>query len=218
MKLEPLTQSEFEKHLENKTLRLAFVGMSNAGKSYRARVLQNDCDFMWYNIDGEIQKTLGLKSMEEISEWLGYPNNPTYPERERAYLEAENKHTMIDFLDTHGKNLVSDSTGSVIYLKEHTHNWLEENCLLVNIEVDKNSTEKLITKYFDNPKPLIWSGFFKQNEGESQNEALSLCYPKLLLNRLEKYRQMSHLNIPAEKFYDKSGQETLSIIKSYLQP
>jgi len=217
MKQDPLTQSEFEKHLNAKTLKLAFVGMSNAGKSYRARVLHEDLDFMWYDVDTEIQKTLGLHSMEEVSDWLGYPTSPNYKERELAYLEAENKHTLIDSLDTHEKNLISDSTGSVIYLNEPTHNWLEENCLIVNIEVDKDSKEALIKKFFEKPKPVIWNGFFNRLEGESENEALERCYPKLLLDRLVKYQEIAHLTIPANKFYDKSGAETLNIIKSYLQ-
>lgn len=216
MKLEPLTQNEFEKHIEEKTLRLAFIGMSNAGKSYRARVLRDECGFLWYHIDGEIQKTLGFETMEEISEWLGYPTSSTYIERERQYLDAENKYTMIDTLDTGGKNLVSDTTGSVIYVKERTHNWLEENCLMVNIQVDEKAISELIKNFFEKPKPVIWQGFFEQKENETEREALERCYPKLLSYRLEKYRAMAHINIPAEKLYDTSGLETLNIIKTYL--
>lgn len=216
MKLEPLTQSEFERHIEEKTLRLAFIGMSNAGKSYRARALRDKCGFMWYNIDLEIQKTLGFKSMEEISEWLGYPSSKNYREREQKYLDAEGEHTMIRVLDTQGKNLVSDTTGSVIYLKEYTHNWLEEHCLMVNIEVDEKAIASLIKKFFEKPKPVIWQGFFNQKERETEREALSRCYPKLLSARLLKYRAMAHVTIPRDMLRDKSGQETLGIIKRCL--
>ncbi len=217
MKLEQLTQKEYSEHINNGTLRLAFIGMSNAGKSYRAKVLRDECGFMWYDIDGEIQKTLGFKTMEEISEWLGYPTSSTYLERERKYLDAENKYTMIDTLDTGGKNLVSDTTGSVIYVKERTHNWLEENCILVNIQVDEKAVSELIKKFFEKPKPVIWQGFFNQKENESERDALERCYPKLLSSRLEKYRTMAHVNILAGKLHDIGGQETLDIIKTYLQ-
>ncbi len=217
MRLKQLTQKEYSSHIENKTLRLAFIGMSNAGKSYRAKVLRDECEFMWYHVDGEIQKTLGFKTMEEISEWLGYPTSSTYLERERKYLDAEDKYTMINTLDTGGKNLVSDTTGSVIYLKADTHNWLEENCLMVNIQVDEKTISELIKNFFEKPKPVIWQGFFNQKENESEREALERCYPKLLSYRLEKYRTMAHVNIPAEKLYNTSGQETLDVIKPYLE-
>ncbi len=193
MNLEQLTQNEYSEHIKNGTLRLAFIGMSNAGKSYRAKVLRGECGFMWYDIDGEIQKTLGFKTMEEISEWLGYPTSSTYAERERKYLDAENRYTMINTLDTEGKNLVSDTTGSVIYVKERTHNWLEENCLLVNIQVDEKAISELIKKFFEKPKPVVWQGFFDQKENESEKEALGRCYPKLLSYRLGKYRAMAHV-------------------------
>ncbi len=217
MKLEQLTQNEYSRHIENKTLRLAFIGMSNAGKSYRAKVLRDECGFMWYHVDGEIQKTLGFETMEEISEWLGYPTSNTYIEREQQYLDAEGKHTMIDTLDTGGKNLVSDTTGSVIYVKEPTHNWLEENCLMVNIQVNENAISELINKFFEKPKPVVWQGFFNQKVGESERKALERCYPELLSYRLEKYRAMAHVNIPAGKLYNTSGLETLDIIKTYLK-
>jgi len=217
MRLEQLTQNEYSRHIENKTLRLAFIGMSNAGKSYRAKVLRDECGFMWYNVDGEIQKTLGFETMEEISEWLGYPTGSAYIERERKYLDAEGRHTMIDALDTGGKNLVADTTGSIIYLKARMHNWLEENCLLVNIQVNEKMISELIKNFFEKPKPVIWQGFFNQKENESEREALERCYPKLLSYRLEKYRTMAHVNIPAEKLYDTNGQETLDIIKTYLK-
>lgn len=217
MRLEQLTQNEYSRHINNGTLRLAFIGMSNAGKSYRSRVLRDECGFMWYHVDGEIQKTLGFETMEEISEWLGYPTSSTYIERERKYLDAEGQHTMIEALDTGKKNLVSDTTGSVIYLKAHTHNWLEENCLMVNIQVDERAISELIKNFFEKPKPVVWQGFFEQKENETEREALERCYPKLLSSRLEKYRAMAHINIPAEKLYDTNGQETLSIIKTYLK-
>ncbi|MDO8664808.1 MAG: hypothetical protein Q7K44_04695 [Candidatus Liptonbacteria bacterium] len=217
MRLEQLTQSEYDKHIEDKTLRLAFIGMSNAGKSYRSRVLRDECGFMWYHVDGEIQKTLGFETMEEISEWLGYPTSSTYIERERKYLDAEGKHTMIEALDTGGKNLVSDTTGSVVYLKAHTHNWLEENCLMVNIQVDERAISELIKNFFEKPKPVVWQGFFNQKENETERDALERCYPKLLSSRLEKYRAMAHVNIPSEKLHNTSGLETLNIIKTYLR-
>ncbi|MDO8575944.1 MAG: hypothetical protein Q7R90_01370 [bacterium] len=115
MDLTQLTRKEFDAHMADNTLRIAFVGMSNVGKSYRSKVLRDESEFDWYQVDKEIIKSLGFTGMEEIAEWLGLPDSPTYEEREREYLESEAKHTKVDFLDTH-RNLVFDTTGSVIYL------------------------------------------------------------------------------------------------------
>ena len=78
-----LTQEEFATHVANGTLRLAFVGMSNAGKSFRSRVLKEGKDFFWYQVDAAIQAKLGFSDMDDISEWLGYPNNENFPEQQR---------------------------------------------------------------------------------------------------------------------------------------
>jgi predicted GTPase len=50
METELLKKEEFEQHLKNKTLRLSFVGMSNAGKSYRSRILSEQAGFLWYQV------------------------------------------------------------------------------------------------------------------------------------------------------------------------
>ena len=107
---EQLTQAEYDRHIAEGTFRLAFVGMSNVGKSYRAQVLQDECGFFWYRVNQEIFRSLGLKSEDEVAAWLGFPDSPDYHDRERIYLEAEARYTKVDFLDTHGKNLVFDTT------------------------------------------------------------------------------------------------------------
>ena len=81
MELALLTKSEFDAHIANKTLRLAFVGMSNVGKSYRSKILRDESGFDWYQVDKEIMKSLGFSSMEEVSKWLGLPHAVTYQER-----------------------------------------------------------------------------------------------------------------------------------------
>lgn len=216
MELGNLTQTEFDAHLAHNTLRLAFVGMSNAGKSYRARALAQDAGFKWHHVDGEIQHTLGIGSMDEISAWLGYPDSQTYPERERQYLAAENLNTKLDTHDTDSKNLVFDTTGSVIYLPADTIRWLKESCLMVNLAVSEDKMDAMMRKFFDEPKPLIWSGFFVPVEGESEHETLSRCYPLLLHDRLAQYAALGHITIDADSLYDTSGQETLAVIRSHL--
>lgn len=216
MELEKLTQAEYDRHLAEKTFHLAFIGMSNVGKSYRAKVLQEECDFFWYRVDAEILRSFGFESEDEIAQWLGFPNSPGYLERERKYLDAEARYTKVDFLDTGGKNLVFDTTGSVIHLGDPTIRWLKEHCLIVNIDAGDDSLGTMIRKLIEKPKPLVWNGFYAPKSGESEKETLARCYPALLFDRLEKYRTMAHVTIPVEELYDKSGEDTLRIIRSYL--
>ncbi len=217
MQSQDLTQAEFDAHIAKRTLCLAFVGMSNVGKSYRSKVLRDESDFMWYDVDGEILKEFGFKTLDEISQWLGYPSSEGYVEREKQYLECENVHTKVDFLDAIGKNLVFDTTGSVIYLPASTHAWLRDNCLMVNLVADENSVGHMTEKFFEYPKPVAWAGLFVSKEGESDTETLKRCYPHLLSHRLKKYRELANIHIPAEAMRDKNGPETLNEIRNYLE-
>lgn len=216
MDTERLKPEELDVHVENGTFRLAFVGMSNAGKSYRSRVLQNEMDFFWYEVDAHIQKQLGFSDMDDISAWLSVPTSPTYAERQRLYLEAEEQCTHLQNLDTGGRNLVFDTTGSVIYLSQETKGWLHDECLTVNIDVNEEYIEKMITKFLDHPKPVIWGDLYQPLKGESEMDTLKRCYPQLLEYRLQQYRDFAHLSVPLTELYDTSAEETLNIIKRYL--
>ena len=212
-----LTKTEFDAHVASKTLRLSFVGMSNCGKSYRSKVLERECGFFWYQVDGDILNELGFKDEAEISAWLGYPTSPTYSERERRYIELENEFTGKAAMASPGKNLVFDTTGSVIHLDPATLAALRENTLVVHLDVGEESLDMLIAKFFEKPKPVAWSGYFSQAAGESEMEALRRSYPALLAERLERYRALAHVEIPARDMRDKSGVETLGLIRNKLK-
>lgn len=180
METEQLRPHELDAHVENGTFRLAFVGMSNAGKSYRSRTLQNELDFFWYEVDANIQEELGFADMEAISEWLGYPTDSTYQERQQQYLAAEEKCTHLKHLDTGGKNLVFDTTGSVIYLSEAARRWLKLECLVVNIDVGEGAIDEMVEQYFAEPKPVVWSDHYAEQSGESREEAMRRSYADML--------------------------------------
>ena len=217
MQSKNLTPAEFEAHIKDGTFRLSFVGMSNAGKSYRSKTLNRERGFLWHQVDADIQKDLGFAAMDEISSWLGYPTSPTYPEHEAEYLRFENKATLLSAEQTHGKNLVFDTTGSVVHLETKTLEVLKENCLVIHLDVGDDSLQKMMERFFKEPKPVAWCGFFSQEVGETEVEALVRCYPTLLAERLTRYRKLAHLNIPAKDVYDTTGEETLEVIKSYLR-
>lgn len=216
MQLEKLTPAELDTHVQNGTFRLAFVGMSNAGKSYRSRVLKDTLDFVWFQVDEGIQETLGFRTIEEISEWLGYPTDAGYDEREEKYLELENELTKHASMQTDGKNLVFDTTGSVVHLADSTLRRLHENCLVVHLDVGDDSLGSLVERFFEEPKPVAWSGFLNHKMGETTEDAVRRCYPELLSFRLKHYRALAHVNVPVHEVHDATAEETLEVIKRHL--
>ncbi len=211
-----LSQNEMMQHVESGDFRLAFVWMSNCGKSYRSRILQNDAGFFWYEVDREIQKKFGFETMEEIASWLWEPSDEWFTQREKLYLEKEEACTHLEWLDTEWKNLVFDTTGSVIYLSDKAKNWLKNECLIVNIDVGLDAIPEMLEKYIQEPKPVSWNGMLVQKAGESQEESLKRCYPELLKDRLRQYKEFSHVTIASSELKDLSAEETLELIASYL--
>lgn len=207
---------EMDVHIENGTFRLAFVGMSNCGKTYRSRVLHRDKDFYWHHVDGEIQHQLGFPDMDSISDWLSFPSSPTYKEREAQYLAAEKAATSVGHIDTKGKNLVFDTTGSVLYLEQDILTWLRNECLIVYLEVLPERVESMINKFFEEPKPLIWADAWEKEGDESDEATMRRCYPMLLDSRRAGYEKLGHLKIPFEEIKDTTADETLAIIRSHL--
>ena len=203
-------------YLEQGTFRLAFVGMSNAGKSHRSRRLRDECDFMWYEVDQHIANKLGLADVSAVGEWMGEPTEAGYQEKEQEYARMEEACTHLHHLDTQGKNLVFDTTGSVIYVSPQAQDWLHSQCLVVHIDVGEQSIEKMTNKYLADPKPVAWDGWLEQLDNESDEEALRRCYPLLLRDRLVKYRAFAHISIPVAELYDTPGEEALRVIKTYL--
>ncbi len=212
-----LTQEEFDTHIANGTFRLAFIGMSNGGKSYRSKVLHRDADFLWYHVDEEIQKALGFTDMAQISTWLGYPSDVQYPAHERRYLELEDGFTKNASMRTGGRNLVFDTTGSVVHLTPDTLGVLRQNCLVVHLDVGEDSLRYMTERFFAQPKPVAWCGSYDERPGESTESALRRSYPALLSERLTKYRALAHLTIPASELRNASAKETLALISSHLE-
>jgi len=203
-------------HVKSGDFRLAFVGMSNCGKSYRSKILRDQNDFMWYEVDAAIQKDLWFDDMQDISDWMKQPYNEWFSVRQEQYLRSEARCTKLDGLDTWWRNLSFDTTGSVVYLDESTLDWLHNKCLVVNIDVGEEDIARMVRKYFEEPKPVVWGDSFYTLKDESNDDALLRCFPLLLHDRIEKYRDFSHITIPFTELKDKTWDETLEVIASYL--
>lgn len=211
-----LTRHEMKAHLDKGTFRLAFVGMSNAGKSHRSRRLRDEENFMWYEVDQEIARKLGLSDVSAVAAWMGQPTSAGYAERDKHYARMEEECTYLHYLDTNGKNLVFDTTGSVIYLSDAGKQWLHDECLVIHIDIGEDSIPRMLERYLSEPKPVSWDGFLQKQDGETEHQALERCYPLLLHDRLRQYRQFAHITIPVDELFDTSGADALQVIASYL--
>lgn len=189
-----LTRSEFENLEQQNKLRIAFVGMSNIGKSFRATQLQQVKGFYVHEVDTEIARKLGLEGVTDIASWMKHPDDVDYPKKQQYYLEVEGEVMKQDFEST--ENTIIDTTGSVIYLEQTILDDLKKNALVVEFRVPSSSLQMMINDFFANPKPVIWGDIFDQKEGESTVAALSRCYPRLLAERNQRYRAIADISLP----------------------
>src|SRR5499427_9300546 len=105
--------------LESEPLRLALVGMSGAGKTFWTRRIA-ETGVLAISCDDRIEEKLaprlaagGFAGISGVAAWMGWPDSPTYAEREAQYL-AEESATLDEILSGLEKNraqsLVLDTT------------------------------------------------------------------------------------------------------------
>jgi len=200
------TQAEFDQALKEKTLRIAFIGMSNCGKSFRSFQLRDEYGFDMVSVDEEIEKriepeltALGYQGIQGMAEWMGFPFDERNRKNEQRYLDIEDDVTAnVKFpLSPAKANCTLDTTGSVIYLSQSTLEKLKHSYLIVHLEASDDILDIMTENYFTMPKPVVWGTAFNQKEGENGMDALRRCYPGLLRLRREKYNQLAHVVIPA---------------------
>ena len=183
--------------------------MSNVGKTYWSKKLESvgferfGCDDM---IEERLEKELrnqGFNGIHDVAKWLGQPFEPQYERNSKKYLEIE-KNVMgkvIDKLcyhDTYHGNIVVDTTGSVIYTGGDTLKSLANLSTVVLLDVSNEALDALYESYIREPKPVVWGESFKKQNGESDMQALRLCYPKLLQYRTVHYKRLAHKVVEAE--------------------
>ncbi|KAA8492918.1 hypothetical protein FVE85_9190 [Porphyridium purpureum] len=194
----------FDHALNQGSLRLAFVGMSNCGKSFRTSQLEQQAQFSRLSVDEEIEKVvepelraLGYAGIEGMAEWMGYPYDPQNAANVARYLDIEDSITANAQPTVPAKNFCLDTTGSVIYLPQPTLQRLRDEFLVVHLEASDDMLDEMTENYFATPKPVVWGDAFKQRDGQSGIDALRECYPNLLQQRRKLYRALAHVNLPA---------------------
>lgn len=186
---------------ENKNQNIIFMGMSGAGKTYWARQFAESYHYPHIEFDDLIGRSEQLSDLvrdypgrdmaEKMGHYFGMPWTPGFQEREDMFLEIE-RGFMAEF-PAHAA--VLDLTGSAIYHPEELAG-IARSGLVVYLETDQSSRQKMFENFIKNPKPVCWSGVYRAQDGESNEQALARCYPLLLETRAKLYEKYADVTLP----------------------
>ena len=192
-------------------IKLSFIGMSGAGKSHWAQKLAA-AGFRVISIDDRIERKLapelaagGYRGIGGVAAWMGWPDQPTYRERERKYMacEIESMGEALDEIEAAGdEGILLDTTGSVVYAGDQTCRRLQNLTTVVYLAAPPAEEEILIARYLSDPKPVLWGDQFVQRPGESAQEAIARCYPKLIAHRKKLYERYANRIVSMERLRD----------------
>jgi shikimate kinase len=186
-------------------LRIALVGMSGAGKSFWTKRLSASgrpsvcCDDQ---IELRLKPRLaagGYTGINGVAAWMGWPNSPTYAEREAAYLAEEIAvldEVLIRLEGDRASDLVLDTTGSVIHAGNNILMRLRRQMTVVHLAASAAEQQLLIERYLTDPKPVLWRGAFQPKKGETPQQTVARCYPSLTAARRQSYEALAHRTIP----------------------
>jgi shikimate kinase len=180
--------------------------MSGSGKSHWSTRLAED-GFKCFCCDELIAQKLASELIRpngtflDLGEWMGFPYEPRYKERESRYLDCEKEvlTEILDYLevsrDTHNLKIVVDTTGSIIYTGEEIIDRLRRNTTMVYLSVPPDMRERMLKTYISKPRPVLWRDVFTKQENETNEQALARSYPTLLSQRERLYESYSDCRI-----------------------
>jgi len=195
-------------HPAKTPLRLALVGMSGAGKSFwTKRMAESGAPTI--SCDDKIEERLaprlragGFAGINGVAAWMGWPDSPTYAEREAEYLTEEISaldEILCDLEKHPEKSLVLDTTGSVIYTGNNLLMRLRKAMTVVYLAASDAELELLVERYLGDPKPVLWRGAFQSKPGETSRETVARCYPHLVAARRQSYAALAHTTLQVAK-------------------
>jgi shikimate kinase len=186
-------------------LRLALIGMSGAGKTFWTRRIA-ESGIPAITCDDRIEEKLasrlaagGYSGINGVAAWMGWPDSPTYAEREAQYLSEEIAalDEVLNQLErNHEESLVLDTTGSVIYTGNHLLHRLRKLMTVVYLAASDAEQQLLIERYLSDPKPVLWRGAFQAEPGEAPRDTVARCYPHLISARRQSYAAIAHTTLP----------------------
>ena len=140
-----------------------------------------------------------------VASWMGWPDSPTYAQREADYL-AEEIATVDEVLTELERNpaseLILDTTGSVIYTGNNLLRRLRRQMTIVYLVASVAEQQLLMERYLRDPKPVLWRGAFQPKQGETPRETVARCYPMLIAARRQSYEVLAHCSIDVAELRD----------------
>jgi shikimate kinase len=191
-------------------LRLALIGMSGTGKTFWSKRLAEAgrpafcCDD---RIEQRLRTRLGgsFAGTTGVASWMGWPDSSSYAQREAEYL-AEEIATLDEVLTDLARNpsreLILDTTGSVIYTGNNLLLRLRRQMTVVYLAASAAEQQLLIERYLTDPKPVLWRGAFQPKKGETPRETVARCYPMLITARRQSYEALAHCCVPVAELRD----------------
>ena len=192
-------------------LRLALIGMSGTGKTFWSKRLA-ETGRPAFCCDDRIEERLharleggGYAGIGGVASWMGWPDSPTYAQREADYLAAEIAtldEILTDLEHDRSRQLILDTTGSVIYAGNHLLLRLRRHMSIVYLAASAAEQQLLIGRYLTDPKPVLWRGAFQPKKGETPRQTVARCYPILIAARRQSYEALAHCSVPVSELRD----------------
>ncbi len=199
-----LTKSQFEFELSNPMKRkfnLIIFGMSGSGKTHWSKLLAQRYGYPHIEFDeligtsaelaDLIKDVRGKDAAEKMANYFGMPWSEGFQAKESVYLEIE-KEIMSKTLP---RGSIFDLTGSCIYHEDSLES-MRSTGLMICLETSLEKQKEMLEIFIKYPKPVCWKGIFERKNGETNEQALSRCYPPLLAYRAKLYSQFADVVLP----------------------
>jgi hypothetical protein len=147
----------------------------------------------------------GYAGTTGVASWMGWPDSATYALREAEYLAAEIAtldEVLTDLARNPSRELILDTTGSVIYTGNNLLLRLRRQMTIVYLAASAAEQQLLIQRYLSDPKPVLWRGAFQPKKGETPRETVARCYPTLIAARRQSYEALAHCSVPVAELRD----------------
>lgn len=147
----------------------------------------------------------GYSGINGVASWMGWPDSPTYAQREAEYLAEEIAaldEVLSDLERNPSRELILDTTGSVIYTGNNLLLRLRRQMTVVYLAATPAQQQLLIERYLKDPKPVLWRGAFQPRKNETPGETVARCYPTLIAARRQSYEALAHCSIPVAELRD----------------
>ena len=187
-------------------MHLSLIGMSGSGKSVWSVKLRN-IGYRRFCCDDLITEKLAHEltrldgTVMELGEWMGFPYQSQYKEREAKYLacEIEVLTEILDHLEGREnrteEKIVVDTTGSAIYTGNKILRGLRRCTTVVHLSTPPEAQALMLKAYLANKRPVLWRDLFEKEPDETNQAALARCYPRLLSSREQLYEQNADVTI-----------------------